>query len=404
MPILCGNFLPIWYSWINWQTLASWLVTKNPFTVKFCKVCLFMYIEVVFCVVLLLPRHFSLRILWVENAVTIMMAAVTLQANFFIYWLSSQNSLISSAVVENSLTEQQSASYLWWLSQQISKVQSCWKPMCSGLTTEAALVKMRLSEIPAAAQNCFVSQEAWEQEKSSFFKDFLRWYNNKDAVPTLEAMQKFVEINHNKSIDMVKLAYTKPKLANGRLDSSPGAEFHQPLESDKDSLSKVHEDLVEGPPIVFTSKAVVDDTHIRKPTNVCESIVGIDASQLYPLSMSQHMPAELYTRNRFDAGLQRFKPRQNNDRNSGNLVKLYFQLIRRDCKIERFYTTWTQKLRKGLIVPMEKNLWTLQNNVWSNGLIIPLLYMSRGTTCSNWRKHSTWNKKRNWEVAEKPKQ
>ena len=227
--------------------------------------------------------------------------------------------------------------------------------MCSGLTTEAALVKMRLSEIPAAAQNCFVSQEAWEQEKSSFFKDFLRWYNNKDAVPTLEAMQKFVEINHNKSIDMVKLAYTKPKLAKGRLDGAPGAEFHQLLESDKDSLSKVHEDIVEGPPIVFTRKAVVDDTHIRKPTNVCESIVGIDASQLYPLSMSQHVPAELYTRNRFDACLQRFKPRQNNDRKSGNLVMLYFQLIRRDCKIERFYTTWTQKLRKGLIVPMEKN-------------------------------------------------
>ena len=26
------------------------------------------------------------------------------------------------------------------------------------------------------------------------FSDFLKWYNNKDVVPTLEAMQKMIEI------------------------------------------------------------------------------------------------------------------------------------------------------------------------------------------------------------------
>ena len=40
--------------------------------------------------------------------------------------------------------------------------------------------------------------------------------------------------------------------------------------------------MVGGPSIVFTRKAVVDETFIRKSSNLCQSIVGIDASQVYP--------------------------------------------------------------------------------------------------------------------------
>ena len=46
------------------------------------------------------------------------------------------------------------------------------------------------------------------------FKDFLRWYNNKDVVPTLEAMQKMLFFYHKKGIDMLKLGCTLPNLAN----------------------------------------------------------------------------------------------------------------------------------------------------------------------------------------------
>ena len=48
----------------------------------------------------------------------------------------------------------------------------------------------------------------------SSFKDFLRWYNNKDVVPTLEAMQKMIAFYHDKDIDMLKLGCTLPNLAN----------------------------------------------------------------------------------------------------------------------------------------------------------------------------------------------
>ena len=36
------------------------------------------------------------------------------------------------------------------------------------------------------------------------FKDFLGWYNKKDVVPTLEAMQKMVDFYHNKGIDTLR--------------------------------------------------------------------------------------------------------------------------------------------------------------------------------------------------------
>ena len=48
----------------------------------------------------------------------------------------------------------------------------------------------------------------------NFFSDFLKWYNNKDVVPTLKAMQKMIEFEHNKGIDLLKLGCTLPNLAN----------------------------------------------------------------------------------------------------------------------------------------------------------------------------------------------
>ena len=45
--------------------------------------------------------------------------------------------------------------------------------------------------------------------------------------------------------------------------------------------------MTGGPSIVFSQKAVVDGTFLRNSSNVCKSVVGIDASQLYPFSMRQ---------------------------------------------------------------------------------------------------------------------
>ena len=177
----------------------------------------------------------------------------------------------------------------------------------------------------------------------SSFKDFLRWYNNKDVVPTLEAMQKMIAFQHDKDIDMLKLGCTLPNLANISLHKSTDAKIYPFTEADKDLLEKFREDVVGGPSIVFTRKAVVDETFIRKSTNLCKSIVGIDASQLYTYSMCQPMPTDLYTRWDFDSETSRFTPRQNKTISFENMVLSYFQRTRPECKIESFFTTGRQK-------------------------------------------------------------
>ena len=145
--------------------------------------------------------------------------------------------------------------------------------------------------------------------KKDIFKEFLRWYNNKNVIQTLEAMRKMIDFYHNKGIDMLKLGCTLPNLANICLHKSTRAKFYSFTETDKDLLEKIREDMVGGPAIVFTRRAVMNETLIRKSQNVCKSIVGIDASQFHSFSMCQPMPTGLYTRYEYDSDSQRFKPR-----------------------------------------------------------------------------------------------
>ena len=142
---------------------------------------------------------------------------------------------------------------------------------------------------------------------------------------------------------MLKLECTLPNLANICSHKSTDSKFYPFTESDKDLLEKIREDMVGGPSIVFTRKAVVDETFIRKSSNLCKSIVGIDASQLSPYSMCQTMPTGLYTRWEYDSETKRFTARQNKSRSFENMVLSYFQQSRPDCKIESTVTTGRQK-------------------------------------------------------------
>ena len=63
--------------------------------------------------------------------------------------------------------------------------------LSSGLKTEQALSKMKLSKPPPSGEeNHQFLFDIWNDENMCTFKDFLRWYNNKHVVQTLEAMKK----------------------------------------------------------------------------------------------------------------------------------------------------------------------------------------------------------------------
>ena len=138
-------------------------------------------------------------------------------------------------------------------------------------------------------------------------------------------MQKMMEFYHNKGIAMLKLGGTLPNLANIRLHKSTNNKFYPFVEADKDLHDKIREDMTDGPTIVFTRKAVVGQTYIRNSENIWKSIVGVDASQVYPFSMCQEMPTGLYNRWEFDSDSQNFNTRQNKTRQFESMVMSYLQ-------------------------------------------------------------------------------
>ena len=123
-------------------------------------------------------------------------------------------------------------------------------------------------------------------------------------------MQKTIVFCHDKDIDMLKLGCILPNLAIFRLYKSTDAKFDPFTEGYENLFKKIPKVVVGVPSIVFTRKAVVDETFIQKSSNICKSIVGIDACQLYSHSRCQPMPTGLYSRWDFDSITSRFTPRQ----------------------------------------------------------------------------------------------
>ena len=212
--------------------------------------------------------------------------------------------------------------------------------LLNGCTEKDALREMKICSVPPTGkENYSHLQAVWESQNMRTIKDFLKWYNNKDVVPTLEAVQKMMKFYHDRGIDMLKLGCTLPNLANICLHSSTNAKFYPFTEHDRDLLNKIREDMVGGPSIVFTRKAIAGETKIRYTDNLCKTIVGIDASQLYPFSMCQEMPTGLYTRWEIDTEKKKFIPIQNRRRRFENMVMDHLQNTRSDCKIQSIYTT-----------------------------------------------------------------
>ena len=148
---------------------------------------------------------------------------------------------------------------------------------------------------------------------------------------------------HDEGNDMLNLGCTLPNLANIGLQKPTDAKIYPFAAGDRDVMEKIREHVVCGPSIVFTRKEVVDGNFIRKSTNICKSIVGIDGSQLYYYSMCQPMHTGLYTSWDTDSELSRFTPRQNETRSCENMVMSYFQRTRPGFKNESFFTTGGQK-------------------------------------------------------------
>ena len=208
------------------------------------------------------------------------------------------------------------------------------------------------------------------------FKVFLRWYNNKDVVPTLEAMQKLLVFYHKKGIDMLKLGCTLPNLAHICLHKSTSAKFYPFTETYKDLLQKIREFMVGGLSIVFTRKAVVDETFIRKSRIICKAIFGVKPSQLYLILCAR--PCQLdYTRN----------GSMTQNLTGSNINKTNPETLRTLLCHNSKYKDLTVKLRVSTPQELRKRLIVSEQMVFAHNVILCLRLWVASTTTIHVRKH-----------------
>lgn len=146
-----------------------------------------------------------------------------------------------------------------------------------------------------------VCQEAWKEYGMSTVRDFLKWYNNLDVVPFLEALEKMTQFWRPKGIDMFKEAISlsglafKFELSFLRRQGVCLSTFHT-----KELYQLFKDNNVGGPAIIFHRYAEFDKTKIREhiygeAAKPVRKIVGYDANALYLWALCQPMPVGLYT-------------------------------------------------------------------------------------------------------------
>ena len=210
-----------------------------------------------------------------------------------------------------------------------------------GLKTEETLSKLKLSKpAPSGEKNYKILTDLWEYVHVWRLSTLVQQWRR---CPNTQSNAKMLAFYHKKGADMLKLGCTIPKLAQICHHKSTSAKFYPLTETDRNLVQKIREETVGGSSIVFTRKAVVNETFFPNSGKIWKSFVGIDANQLYRFSMCQPVPAGLYTWWEYDTKSKRFKPQQNKSRNFENMVMSCFQRQKPDCKIESFYTTENTK-------------------------------------------------------------
>ena len=133
----------------------------------------------------------------------------------------------------------------------------------------------------------------WEEGMKTF-KDWVRYYNNLDVAPGLEALEKMRNFYTEKGIDIMKDAVSIPGvslhyLLKGAIERN--AELYAPS---KEAYEMLKGAVVGGPSLVFTRYHEVGKTRIRShqvaEPKLCQNILGYDANALYLSTMLKEMP------------------------------------------------------------------------------------------------------------------
>ena len=161
--------------------------------------------------------------------------------------------------------------------------------------------------------------------------DFLVWYNNREVVPFLDAMDKQFAFYKQQNIDMFKDGVSVPGLTLlylvNELPSNTFFTFFNQTNSDLHLLVK--DNIVGGPAIIFHRYHEKDITKIRGE-ETRRSIVGYDANALYLWALMQEMHRGYYTRRREE---RQFRPQQAQPFGQMAVQWLTWEAVKSGCAI-----------------------------------------------------------------------
>ena len=126
------------------------------------------------------------------------------------------------------------------------------------------------------------------------FADWLRYYNNLDVKPGLEALEKTARFYTEKGLDIFKDAVSISGVSLTYLLSGAVDRGAKPYAPSLKAYSMLKEAVVGGPSLVFTRYHEKDKTKIRDhkipDAKFCKNILGYDANALYLSTMAKDMP------------------------------------------------------------------------------------------------------------------
>ena len=139
-------------------------------------------------------------------------------------------------------------------------------------------------------------------------RDFLVWYNNRDVIHFLQAIDKQFAFYQQHNIDMFKDGISVPALTLLYLFRDLPSKTYLTVfnKTNSDLHHLVRNNIVGGPAIIFHRYHEKDITKIRGE-ETCRSIEGYDANALYLWALMKDMPTGWYMRRREE---NEFRPQQ----------------------------------------------------------------------------------------------
>ena len=142
-------------------------------------------------------------------------------------------------------------------------------------------------------------QKVWAEKDMKTFRDLLTWYNNLDVEPFAIAVERLQKFYRDNDIDIFKTTISVPGIARQMVFKSAkdeGAYFSLIDKKNADLYYSLLESLTGGPSIIFTRKAIANETFIRNGNKPVRKVIGLDANALYLWAFDQEFPVGSFIR------------------------------------------------------------------------------------------------------------